>query len=396
MKKGALICAAVLSVVLIGVTVWAGDPHPIARPFADGTEVGDPSSRVDRDHAEIPVDHLVLGAEHILDQQCFNGGFGWPHDDCTATYHNITAPILLGSLATYYFTREPTHIVGPLAGGAYDLGNRFDNGESRFGTFAPMFMAELALAGENPAFTDHVAGELFDELASGTYGPDDLDTSGWISSIETGRTGTWVNLRPWEFHTLIPAAKLLGQPGQEDLFEQAVLDGLATLDNSDPANVYSDIIGLAGAVRGLGEARRLYFPAVSAPLHSGVDGIDNLQDLAFYLASLQNPDGSWYWHSNLAAPTTGDEDVQTTAYALLALLEVDVVTAADYQPITQAARDWLVSLQQPDGGFPVAPGGTENTEVEGEAVTAISRFDATIFVGGFEASNLDLWSRVEP
>ncbi|MDX2435808.1 MAG: terpene cyclase/mutase family protein, partial [Acidobacteriota bacterium] len=242
----------------------------------------------------------------------------------------------------------------------------------------------------------HVATELFDELAAGTYGPDDFDTAGWIANIQTGRSGEWINLRPWEFHALINVAGVLGQPGQDALFEQGVLDGLNTLDNSQPSTVYSDIIGLAGAVRGLAYARRYTFPAIVAPLHTGVNGIDNLEDLAAYLASLQNPNGSWYWHSNLAAPVTGDEDVQTTAYALLALLEVDVMTAASYQPATEAARDWLVSMQLPNGGFPEYPGGDENTEVEGEAVTAMADFDAVLFVDGFEAGNTDLWTSVVP
>ncbi len=236
---------------------------------------------------------------------------------------------------------------------------------------------------------------LFDELAAGSYGPNDYDTAGWITSIQSGRSGAWINLLPWDFHTLIRAARVFGQPGQDALFEQAVLDGLATLDNSDPDAVYSDIIGVAGAVHGLADARRYTFPAIAAPLHSGVNGIDNLEDLAAYLASLQNPDGSWNWHSNLAAPATEDEDVQTTAYAILALLEVDIMTAASYQRATEAARNWLLSVQLPDGGFQeYYPGGDENTEVEGEAVNAMAAFDATIFVDGFEAGNIDLWALI--
>jgi hypothetical protein len=194
----------------------------------------------------------------------------------------------------------------------------------------------------------------------------------------------------------VPAAGVLGNSGQDALFEQAVLNGLATLDNSDPSTVYSDVIGVAGAVRGLAFARRYGFPAVVAPLHSGVDGLDTLEDLAAYLASLQNPDGSWNWHSALAAPTISDEDVQTSAYAVLALLAVDKLTAASYRGVAQAGRDWLVSMQLLNGGFPEYPGGEENTEVEGEALTAIAAFDATIFVDGFESGALGLWGAAVP
>lgn len=390
---GSLLCGLIVS---FSLTVHSGEPRPIAQPYGDGFEVGEGSHSVERQRAAIPVDHLVMGADHILDQQCHNGGFGWPHADCSATFHNITGPILLGSLGTFYHTRNDSFLVGPVNGGAFDLSYRYDNGESRFGSFTPMYLYILSRASRNTTFSSHVAFGFFDELVAGTYGPDDLDTSGWIAALQTHRSGAWINLRPWEFHALIDVAEVLGQPGQDALFEQAVLDGLDTLDNSDPDSVYSDIIGLAGAVRGLAAARRYSFPAIAAPLHPGIDGIDNLEDLTAYLASVQNPNGSWYWHSDLAAPAAGDEDVQTTAYALLALLEADVMTAASYQPAAGMARDWLLSLQLPDGGFPQYPGGDENTEVEGEAVTAMAAFDAVLFVDGFEAGDTGLWSAVAP
>jgi hypothetical protein len=153
---------------------------------------------------------------------------------------------------------------------------------------------------------------------------------------------------------------------------------------------------VAAAVRGLASARRYSFPAISAPAHTGVDGIDSLEDLAAYLVSLQNPNGSWFWNSNLAAPAADDEDLQTTAYALLALLEVDVMTAASYRAATESARNYLLSMQLANGGFPEWPGGPENIEVEGEAVKAMADFDATLFVDGFESGTSDLWWDVVP
>lgn len=396
MRRAMLTMLAVGVISVTGLTVQAAERPPAAQPFGDLHGLGEPSFRVDREGLRFPTGHLVLGTEHILDQQCLNGGYGWPHDDCSATAHNITGPISLGVLATYYFTRDEDHLVGAVNGGAFDLTYVWNNGEARFGTFTPIFMLDLTAASGLTAFSYFASAGLFDELVAGTYSPNDYDTGGWITSIQNGRAGEWINLRPWEFHTLIPAARALGQTGQDALFEQALLDGLDTLDNTDPDNVYSDIIGLAGAVRGLAYAHRLTFPAISAPLHSGVDGIDNLEDLAAYLASLQNVNGSWNWHSNLAAPTTSDEDVQTTAYALLALLEVDVMTATSYQAATEAARNWLLSMQLPDGGFPEFPGGGENTEVEGEAVNAMAEFDATVFVDGFETGDTTLWAMTSP
>jgi hypothetical protein len=396
MRRVILTILVVGTVLTVGVTAQAADRYRAVQPYGDPFELGEPSYHVERLGALFPVGHLQLGTEHILDQQCHNGGFGWPHDDCSVTWHNITAPIILGVLRTYNLTLDPTYLVGALNGGIFDLTSTFDNGEAKFSTFTPIFLHDLALASGNTSFSTWVTTQLFDELAAGTYGPADLDTAGWIAAIETDRSGGVVNLRPWEFSTLVPAARALGQTGQEDLFEQGVLDGLDTLDRSDPGAVTHDILGVAGAVRGLAFAGRSTFPAVVAPLHSGVNGIDNLEALATYLASLQNPNGSWDWHSNLPAPTAGDEDTQTTAYALLALLQVDILTAASYQAATEAARDYLLSVQLPSGGFTEWPGGPENTEVEGEAVNAIADFDATIFVDGFESGTTDLWSLVAP
>ncbi len=53
---------------------------------------------------------LQSGADHIVVRQCADGGFGWPHDDCTATYHDITAPILLGVLHAHARTDDPSHL----------------------------------------------------------------------------------------------------------------------------------------------------------------------------------------------------------------------------------------------------------------------------------------------
>lgn len=396
MRKTMVTFAVLGAFVSISGLVQAAGPHPIAQPYGSAFDLGEPSFPAERDTTRIPIDHLALGADHILDQQCNNGGFGWPHADCSATYHNINGPILLGDLAAYYFTMDGNDLAGALNGGAFDLIHTYPNGEARFGSFTPSFLEELARAANNTTFSDHVATGFFDELAAGTYGPDDYDTVGWITSVQDGRSGAWINLRPWEFHTIIPVSKTLGQAGQDTLLEEAILDGLATLDNSDPDSVYSDIIGVAGAVRGLAYARAYTFPAIVAPLHSGVNGIDNLEDLAAYLATLQNPDGSWYWHSDLAAPTIDDEDVQTAAYAVLALLDVDKLTSASYQAATEAGRDWMASLQLPDGGFPMFPGGDENTEVEGEALKAIADFDATILVDGFETGTTDLWDVIRP
>ena len=389
--------ALVLAVAGLAVTVvHAGDGHPVATPYQPAGALPEPSWCLDAPDRVRQVDPMLSATEHILLQQCDNGGFGWPHDNCAATEHNITGPILLGVLGAHAHSRDPYHLLGAVNGGVFAMTSRYDNGEARFASFTPYFLMRLSAASGNTSFEDFAVTDFFDELSAGTYGPNDHDTAGLIAAIEAARTGVWVNLRPWDLQTLVPSARELGHTGQDLLFEEGVLDGLDTLDNSDPAAAYSDILGLAGAVRALAFAGRYSFPPVVAPLHTGVDGIDTTEALAAHLASLQNPDGSWNWHSNLADPGEGDQDVQTTAYAVLALLEADVMTAASHDAACRAGHDWLVSMVNPDGGIPSYPGGDENTEVEGEAVEAMAAVRARIFVDGFEAGTLDLWDAVAP
>jgi len=345
--------------------------HPLATPTGDG-DIGPAwtgsSTRVST--RGTPVIVFQDGADHILGQQCPDGGFGWPHADCSTTYNNITSPILMGVLTALGYTGDSAHLAGAVAGGDFDLGNQYGNGEPRLGAFTAFFMAELSTASGDPTYAAF-AGDFFDQLQAGTYSDTDLDTEGWIALIETIRTGTWVNLRPWEFHLNVDTAAQLGNSGQSASFERGVLRGLDTLDNSDPGTVYSDIIGVAGAVRGLAFADRLSFPPINAPLHSGVDGLSTLAALGDLLVSYQNPNGSWYWHSNLAAPVTADEDAQSTAYAVLALVELENAIGAGNDAAIEAGQTWLESLQLPNGGFPSSPGGTENTEVEGEILWAL-------------------------
>ncbi|HNO77203.1 MAG TPA: HYR domain-containing protein [Phycisphaerae bacterium] len=243
------------------------------------------------------------------------------------------------------------------------------------GAFTAYFLWQLSISTGDTQYQDHAATAFYDELAAGTYGPSDYDTLGWIGAVEASRTGTWVNLRPWEFHNQIPAAAALGNPGQSAAFEAACLAGLNTLDNTDPSSVYSDLIGVAGGVRGLAFAGTTSFAAISAPNHAGVNGLSSLQALADYLASQQNADGSWNWHSDLSTlggATETDKDTQTTAYAVLALLEADALVASDYSANIENGRNWLRTMQLLDGGFMSYPGGAENTEVEAEALNALA------------------------
>ncbi len=354
----------------ITTSIALATEHPVATPIG-----GTPPSRAFNSTHEVLMRGVGLdvfqdGADHIVGQQCPDGGFGWPHDDCTTTFNNITAPIMMGVLTAWEQTADPDHLASAVSGADFDLTSQYPNGEPRLGAFAAHFMAAMTDASGDPTYATF-ATDFFNQLAAGTYSDTDLDTEGWIALIESVRTGTWVNLRPWEFHLNVQTAADLGQPGQAESFIQGVLRGLNTLDNSDPDTVFSDILGVAGAVKGLALANRQVFPIVNAPLHDGVNGLSSLQELGNLLVSYQNPNGSWYWHSNLAAPAMEDEDAQTTAYAVLALEALDPVSPGSFAGSIEAGQNWLEGTQLANGGFPSSPGGAENTEVEGEVLWAL-------------------------
>jgi hypothetical protein len=370
---GAIAGAAILALTGIAAAQARGvvvTPFEGDRPLLD-VPLPDPGW-FDRDGVGPGVQ---AAADHIIGQQCGDGGWGWPHASCTTTYHNITAPICLGLLRAYSVTGDTNTLDAAIDGGDFDLLYQYTNGESRFGAFTAYFLWQLSLATSDSTYSNHAATDFFDELTAGTYGPDDLDTAGWIAAVEAGRTGTWVNLRPWEFNQLGVTADAIGNAGQKALFNQGVLDGLNTLDNTDPSTVYSDLIGLAGGVRGLALNGTTSFTAINSPNHSGINGISTLCALADKLVSYQNADGSWNWHSDLSSlggATEGDKDLQTTAYAVLALLAAEGQSCGPYTTEITEARAWLDSMQDTDGGFFSYPGGTHNVEAESEALDAMA------------------------
>ncbi len=365
----------VLFTLILAIPALAAPGPGVIKPWDVQNEV--PSADRPLDVAFVAAqsggaDLLSAGSNHIISQQCVDGGWGWPHASCSTTYHNITAPIALGLLDSYAFTGNAAHLAAAVAAGDFDLLSQYGTGEPRFGTGTPFFMKQLSDVTGDPTYSNFAANSFFSALDAGTYGPTPVNTAGWIASVQAARTGTWNNLRPWEFSTVASTATAIGQAGQDALFIQAILDGLNTLDNSQPFVVYSDIIGLAGGVRGLALTGTTTFPTINSPLHPLINGIDNLKDLADVLAGIQVSNGAWYWHSNLPSPTAGDQDTQSTAYAVLALVAADPLVTSDYSRHIWDGAMWSESVRQTSGGFASWPGGSENVEVEGEVLSAFA------------------------
>jgi hypothetical protein len=302
---------------------------------------------------------IQSGADHILGIQNGDGSFTWAHGPGTAGpgHANITGPIGMGLIRAYGETGDSAHLAGATNAADYLVSKNSD----WVGTFNPYFLLKTYDATGNTDYKDKAAG-FFSELAAGTYTRQsvDYDTAGFISLIESNRSGSLINLRPWEFSTLAYAAQREGSLAQDIEFITSLTDGINTLD--DAFNY--DLLGLSGGVFGLGLTATEFDPSAGS-----FASASSTSDLADILAGFQNGNGAWSWDDSLK-DVAGEEDSQTTAYAMLALMSVN--TSGQYDSEIDAGRDYLFGTQLGSGGFPSYPGGTENIEVEGEVVWALS------------------------
>lgn len=341
-------------------------------------------------HATTVMDAANDGAGYLIAVQkagtgdpTQDGGWGWTNGDTSAS--NIAGATGLSLVRMYNATGTARYLDAAKAAGDFISNTTYDNGEVRYATADPYYDWQLSLAAGDNTWSNNAKTEFFDTLHNGTYGPSDYTTAGWIGAVQTGRSGGYVNLRPWEFSTIAVTAANIGNTGQETLFVDAILDGLDTLDSSQ----WWDILGATGGLRGLALDGITSFDPITSPAHAGINGISSVAGLADYIAGLQNADGSWYWSSDINSPGESDKDTQTSAYAILALEAAgDVLGTLDYADEIAAGRAWLVTMQDSiTKGFWGYPGEWESTpyinnEVSGEAVAALVPEPTTLLLLG--------------
>jgi hypothetical protein len=201
-------------------------------------------------------------------------------------------------------------------------------------------------------------------LASGTYiGKDgnSYDTEGLVDYIRNSRTGTQATLAAWDLGLNLVSAKLADVPDAE---LQYWIDGVKAEIN-ELADDYYDITGLAGAVYGLA-----FVGEDIDPTGGMYADANSLSDLADILAGYQINGGGFAW--DLSLLVDGEQDMQTTAYAILALNEVD---RDKYLTQLQNAADYLLDYQLTNGGWPyyqTYDAGSEYNEVTAEVISAIN------------------------
>lgn len=325
---------------------------------------------------------LQDAADYVEGAQNTDGGFPWTSPGGEST-HNTTGVTAMGVINAYEETGGSTYLTAAEDAGDYIKDTLPSNHPNKnpFATFDPYFCWRVSSVAGDSTWSDHAASGFFDALAAGTYGPADesanYTTSEYIASIRPGADNTYINLRPWEFSTLPVTTKNIGNSGQEGAFENAILDGLDTMDDTKNHSP----IGIAGAVFGLGLNGTTSFDPVSNSDYDDTNadtevlhGTSTLSALADYLVDIQNPNGSWYYTTDTSA--TGDEDTQTTSYAILALEAAnDALGTIAYDDEIENARGYLMSMQRSDGSFIAYPGASDpaagKIEGAGEGAWAI-------------------------
>ena len=300
------------------------------------------------------------GGDRLADLQNDDGGWDWPLDDgnpASASPTNTVGPISRGLAEAYVFTSHTDHLVA-----LQDVGTFLLAKTNNFSPSDGYLAATLDEVFGGTTYTDHVWNNFYAPLANGTYDRNGAgtayDTAGYVNLIRTNRSGAIANIAAWDIGIGLVGAASVGAD------TTAWINGVkAEIDELNGAGYY-DVIGLAGAVYGLAYVGEDYDP--TAGEHAAAS---NLNDLGAVLASYQISSGGFAWNSYYVIPNDGNETVQETAYAILALNMLD---RAGYLSVTQAAADYIESVQLGTGGWENYPSDGENNEVTGEALWGIA------------------------
>lgn len=302
------------------------------------------------------ADSFQDGGDRLAALQNADGGWGWPTSGASAT--NTVGPIAMGLAQAYQQTNDPALLAALKGAGAYLLS------KTSYSPSDGYLASQLDSILGGTTYTDHVVNNFYTPLANGTfYRPGDATaytTETYIDRIQTARSGSQSNMAAWDIGMGLYAAGLAGADTAPWI--AAVVEELNQLDNDN----YYDVIGVAGALMGLASV-----DATFEITGGDLAGIDSVEELADRLATYQiAASGGFTW--NQSAMSRGNEAVQETAYAILALGQVD---AAGYAAQILSAQAYLESVQLATGGWRgyESPSSVENSEITGEALWALAQ-----------------------
>jgi len=297
------------------------------------------------------------GGDRLVATQNADGGWAWFLAGSTAS--NVVAPSGMGLLKAYEATSDPAYVASLKKAGGYVAKKMPELIAPDDGYFAVALDKALGVT----TYTDFLKKSFYAPLAAGHYdillgGVWYVDTAGYVRVLRWVREQEEVpNLAALDCGMGLYSAGLV----KADTL--AWVEGTkAKINELDGGDVY-DVIGLAGAILGLASVDADFDPTAGEFAAAG-----SLADLADKLASYQLATGGFTWNSHNMAEGAGNESVQETAMAILALNEVDCDRHAQ---VIAKARAYLESVVLPTGGWENFPGEGENNEVTGESLWAI-------------------------
>lgn len=303
-------------------------------------------------------DAMQAGGARLEALQNNDGGWDWPLDDGNpnnASPLNTIGPIGMGLARAYWNSADMSFQAALSDTGALLLtkSNNFSPSDGYLAT-----MLDSVFGGST--YRDHVMANFYGPLAAGTYdksGSGTLySTVSYVQLIRTARAGNG-NLAEWDIGMGLVGAASCGAS------TTAWIDGVKAELNEHDSNAYYDVIGLAGALYGLALVGEDFDPTTG-----DLASASNLNNLGDILAGYQIDGGGFAWNANYVIANDGNESVQETAYAILALNQL---IRSGYLDIIQGAADWLVGFQLGTGGWKNWDGGNENNEVTAEAMWGI-------------------------
>jgi hypothetical protein len=298
------------------------------------------------------------GGDRLATLQNTDGGWDWPLDDgnpSSSSPKNTIGPIGQGLADAYIYTSDPDHLAALQDAGSLLLA-KTNNFSPSDGYLAATLDDLLGVT----TYTDHVMNNFYGPLAASTYNRNGAgtlySTASYVTLIRNSRASQGIpNLAAWDIGMGLVGAAAVGAD------TSAWIAGVkAEIDELDKSADY-DVIGLAGAIYGLA-----YVGENHDPLAGSHEAANSLTDLGMILAGYQLGTDGFTWNSQYLG--AGEESVQETAYAILALEKLDRTT---YLSAVQSAADYLASVQLGTGGWEGYIGGGENNEITGEALWGV-------------------------
>ena len=300
------------------------------------------------------------GGDRLVDLQNGDGGWDWPLDNgdpTTSSPQNTIGPIGMGLAMAYAHTNDSAHLASLNLVGTFLL-NKTNNFSPSDGYLA----AQLDSVFGGTTYVEYVTANYYDPLAAGEYNRNGAgtlySTASYIQLINDSRqNGNIGNLAAWDIGMGLVGAAMAGAD------TSAWITGTENEINELDGSGDYDVIGLAGALYGLAFVGQDFDPTAGEHAAAG-----SLSDLGDILESYQISSGGFACNKDSVIPNDDNETVQETAYAILALNELDRDT---YITSITSAGNYLISDQLPSGGWENNTGDGENNEVTGEALWAI-------------------------